>query len=262
MTARTEIIAGLPIACRLMGPEFREREAVLQREVFSAVAETRELADGYALRFPGEAEWLATLAEFIRFERTCCPFLRFELHAEQQDGPFWLRLRGPAGAKGFIAALLGPLAATAARGLAALEGVDSMGEANKEAVRRLVGEVLNAGRLDVIDELYAAALAPRARRWIAPFRASFPDLRMDVVDLIAEGDTVVGWFRCSGTHRGAWRGHAPTGRRFERIDEVYIFQFGDGRIVQAWGLEDTLRRLEQLGLLASSRVGVSVQAEQ
>lgn len=123
-----------------------------------------------------------------------------------------------------------------------------MPECNKAVVRRLVDEVLNAGRLDVIDELYALTLAPRAKRWIAPFRSSFPDVRMEVVELVAEGDTVAGRFRCSGTHLGVWRGHTPTGRRFERIDEVYIFQFRDGSIVRAWGLEDTLRRFEQLGL--------------
>ncbi len=71
---------------------------------------------------------------------------------------------------------------------------------------------------------------------------------MEVVDLIAEGDKVVGRFKCSGTHLGEWLGHAPTGRRFKGIDEVYIFRVRDGRIVHAWGLEDTLKRLEQLGL--------------
>jgi hypothetical protein len=71
---------------------------------------------------------------------------------------------------------------------------------------------------------------------------------MRVVDLIAEDDKVVGRFKCSGTHRGEWLGHAPTGRRFEDVDEVYIFRVREGRIVSAWGLEDTLRRLEQLGL--------------
>ena len=123
-----------------------------------------------------------------------------------------------------------------------------MSERNKDAVRRLIAVVMNAGRTDVIDELYSPALAPEAKRWIAPFRASFPDMRMDVIDLIAEGETVVGRFACSGTHLGEWLGHAPTGRRFEAVDEVYIFRFEDGRIVDAWGLEDTLGRLEQLGL--------------
>ena len=123
-----------------------------------------------------------------------------------------------------------------------------MSEANKAVVRRLVDEVLNGGRLEVIDELYAPELAAPARGWIAPFRASFPDVHMEVVELIAEGDKVVGRFTCSATHLGTWLDQAPTGRRFERVDEVAIFRLRDGRIVHAWSLEDTLGRLRQLGL--------------
>ena len=121
-------------------------------------------------------------------------------------------------------------------------------EHHKTLVERLVDEVMNAGRLDVIDELYTPALASQARRWIAPFRESFPDVHMQVVQLVAEGDTVAARFLCSGTHLGRWRGHEPTGRRF-RVDEVYFFEFADGRITRAWGVEDTHRRLIQLGLL-------------
>jgi predicted ester cyclase len=123
-----------------------------------------------------------------------------------------------------------------------------MSERNKAIVRRLVEEVLNGGRLEVVDELYAPELAPAVRRWIAPFRASFPDVHMEVVELIAEGDKVVGRFTCSATHLGEWEGHAPTGRRFERVDEVGIFRLRDGRIVDAWSLEDTLSRRRQLGI--------------
>ena len=123
-----------------------------------------------------------------------------------------------------------------------------MSEQNKRVVRRLVEEVLNGGRMDVIDELYASSLAPEAKAWIAPFRASFPDVHMEVIELIAEGDTVVGRFTCSGTHLSEWLGYAPTGRRFEAVDEVGIYRVRDGRIVETWGLEDNLGRLEQLGL--------------
>jgi predicted ester cyclase len=45
-----------------------------------------------------------------------------------------------------------------------------------------------------------------------------------------------------------WRGHPPTGRRFERVDEVYILRVQDGRISEAWGVEDTRARERQLGL--------------
>jgi predicted ester cyclase len=71
---------------------------------------------------------------------------------------------------------------------------------------------------------------------------------MRVVDLLAEGDRVAARFACSGTHTGPWLGQAPTGRRFTDVPEVYFFRLRDGRIVSAWGLEDTRLRLEQLGL--------------
>jgi ketosteroid isomerase-like protein len=137
-----------------------------------------------------------------------------------------------------------PVTTTGSRGP---EG-SAMTEANKEIVRRLVTEVLNGGRLEVIGELYAPDLAPVARRWIAPFRTSFPDVRMEIAELIAEDDKVVGRFTCSATHLGEWLGHPPTGRRFERVDEVSIFRFRDGRIANVWSLEDNLGRLRQLGL--------------
>jgi steroid delta-isomerase-like uncharacterized protein len=120
--------------------------------------------------------------------------------------------------------------------------------ANKAIVGRLVDEVMNEGRLEVIDELYSPAAAERARRWIAPFRDSFPDVRMEVVNLVAEGDKVAARLVCTGTHLGDWRGYPPTGRRF-RVDEAYFFELSDGRITAAWGIEDSQRRFKQLGLL-------------
>lgn len=120
----------------------------------------------------------------------------------------------------------------------------------KALVRRLIDDVLNGGDLAALDELYTPHLARTARRWIEPFRQAFPDLQMEIVQLVAEGDTVVGRFRCTGTHLGEWRGHRPTGRRFQGIDEVYFFTIKDGRIASAWGLEDTHARMRQLGLRA------------
>ena len=120
--------------------------------------------------------------------------------------------------------------------------------AQKAVVRRLVDEAMNAQRLEVADELCTPPMARRWRRWVAPFLASFRDMRMEIVQLVTEGDTVAGRFTCSATHIGEWRGHAASGRRFENVDEVYFFTFEDGRIAEAWGLEDTLDRMRQLGL--------------
>jgi predicted ester cyclase len=121
-------------------------------------------------------------------------------------------------------------------------------EANKQLVRRLVEEVVNRRDPEPLDELAHEEFAAVARRWISPFRSAFPDFTMEIVQLVAEGDTVVGHFRCSGTHRGEWLGVAATGRRFEDVDEIYVFRVRDGRLEAAAGVEDNLSRLRQLGL--------------
>jgi predicted ester cyclase len=118
----------------------------------------------------------------------------------------------------------------------------------KQIVRQVVEEVIEAGRMELADELFTPRMARRARRWFEPFRASFPDVRMEIVQLVAEGETVVGRFRCSATHLGPWEGREPTGRRFERVDEVYFFAFEGERIADMWGLEDIASRRRQLGI--------------
>lgn len=121
-------------------------------------------------------------------------------------------------------------------------------EANKAVVRRFIDEVINHGRLESTDELFTPEKAGEARRWVAPFRRSFPDVHMRVLTLVAEGDQVAGRFRCSASHLGPWLGHRPTGRRFSDVDEAYFFRLRDGRIDEMWGLEDNASRLRQLGL--------------
>jgi predicted ester cyclase len=71
----------------------------------------------------------------------------------------------------------------------------------------------------------------------------------DTVELIAEGDTVIGRFTCTATHTGTWLGHQPTGRRFTNVDEVNLYRIHNGLIADTWSLEDNLDRLTQLGLL-------------
>jgi predicted ester cyclase len=72
---------------------------------------------------------------------------------------------------------------------------------NKRLVRRLI-QMVNERDFDSIDDVAVGQIASEARRWVGPFTESFPDFHMDVVDVIAEGDKVVGYFRCSGTHKG------------------------------------------------------------
>lgn len=125
-------------------------------------------------------------------------------------------------------------------------------EHNKRLVRRLVEEAIARHNPDVVDEIATGDFAQAAKRWVSPFRSAFPDFEMEVVELIAEGDAVVAHFRCSGTHRGEWLGVPASGRRFDGVDEIYIFHVQDGKLSSAMGVEDNLTRMRQLGIRAAN----------
>ena len=73
---------------------------------------------------------------------------------------------------------------------------------------------------------------------------------MQIVDLVADSEKVAAHFRCSGTHLGEWLGHPPAGRRSRDVDEIYIFRVAGGKLAGAFGVEDNIRRMRQLGLSA------------
>ncbi len=127
-----------------------------------------------------------------------------------------------------------------------------MSEENKDMVRRMV-EAINAGEEDAaVDELFTPRAARRVKRLFAEFRSAFPDWQEETVELVAEGDTVAGRFKCSGTHRGEFLGEAPTGKRME-VEEVFFLRAEDGKFVAFWALEDSMGRMRQLGLIPSPK---------
>jgi predicted ester cyclase len=127
-------------------------------------------------------------------------------------------------------------------------GGEAMSEDNKAMVRRMV-EGINAGDVEgTVDELFATRAARRVKRLFAEFYSAFPDWREEIVELVAEGDTVAGRFRCKGTHRGEFLGEPPTGKRME-VEEVFFLRVEDGKFVDFWALEDSMSRMRQLGLL-------------
>lgn len=98
--------AEIPIACTLTAGEQAAWGAGIGRTVFAGYEEVRELPDGYALRYPGDARWARTLADFIVHERECCAFFAFDLTFEPNHGPIWLHLSGGTEVKAFAAAMI------------------------------------------------------------------------------------------------------------------------------------------------------------
>lgn len=99
-----------PIACLLTGAELTERGDEVG-DLFKAVEQVRELADGYAFRFSGSDEAATRLLEFMLAERRCCPFFTFELVFEPNAGSMWVQLRGSSAIKDFVASAWGEIIA-------------------------------------------------------------------------------------------------------------------------------------------------------
>ncbi len=85
----------------------REQHGMTTQALFAAVRDIQEFPVGYAFRLP--EEMLVKGAEFIAYERLCCPFFNFSLEVEPNGGPIWLRLTGSEEIKQLIRVELGGL---------------------------------------------------------------------------------------------------------------------------------------------------------
>ncbi len=87
------------------------------------------------------------------------------------------------------------------------------------------------------------------KRFNAQSVTAFPDVRVTVEDLLAEGDEVAVRWTLRGTHEGELRGgvHA-TGRRVE-VSGITLSRIERGKIVESWGNYDLLGMLQQLGVI-------------
>jgi steroid delta-isomerase-like uncharacterized protein len=132
---------------------------------------------------------------------------------------------------------------------------------NKTTLRRFYNEVMSAGNLDAVDELVAADAieheafpgvegqgAELVKRLVTTFRTAFPDLRVNVEDMLAEGDKVVARVTLTGTHHGELLGMPPTGRTMS-VAAIDIVRMQNGKMVEHWGSTDNLGMMQQLGAI-------------
>ena len=77
---------------------------------------------------------------------------------------------------------------------------------------------------------------------------AFPDMKLPLLDFVAEGEKVLVRLRVQATHTGTFGELAPSGRTID-IDVLDLFQIRDGVLVEHWALLDNLGMLRQLGAL-------------
>ena len=80
------------------------------------------------------------------------------------------------------------------------------------------------------------------------FMNAFPDSRVTIDDMIAEGDQVVTKKTLTGTHTGAL-GEIPATGKSVKLQFVDIMRVRDGRIVEHWLSMDQLSFMQQLGVI-------------
>jgi steroid delta-isomerase-like uncharacterized protein len=89
---------------------------------------------------------------------------------------------------------------------------------------------------------------PEELRPIFPaYFTAFPDYVHNIEDVIAKGDKVVIRTTYTGTHEGDFFGALPTGNSFKYLG-IHILTIKEGKIVEAWVLEDMLYLCQQLGM--------------
>ena len=130
------------------------------------------------------------------------------------------------------------------------------GGENKRVTRQFIGVAWNNDRYDGAREHLAPDFVDHtpfgqetsdeflAR--ITWFRDGFPDWRITADDMLSDGDFVIARWTGRGTHRGTFRGIAPT-RRAATVMGIAIDRVIAGKRVEGWALLDTFGLLHQLG---------------
>jgi len=141
-------------------------------------------------------------------------------------------------------------------------------EQNKALVRRLMEEVMSNGNMSLIDELVAPdfienEVMPGASSGREGFkqtnlmlRSAFPDLKVTINDMLAEGDKVALSVTFSGTHKGDLMGMAPTDKRIS-MNAHDILRIENGKLQEHWGVTDMMGMMQQLGAIPAPGEAVS-----
>lgn len=129
---------------------------------------------------------------------------------------------------------------------------------NKGTIRAWVEAAWNRGEIDGHDHLYAPSYAapflpppfPQnfdgLKAFIRHFRAGMPDFRLEIEEMVAEGDRVAWRMTASGTQTGEFLGFPPTGRS-ARIEGHVLSRFEHGKWAEDHAVWDALGLLQQLG---------------
>jgi steroid delta-isomerase-like uncharacterized protein len=138
-----------------------------------------------------------------------------------------------------------------------------MSEQNKAVVRRLFEEHWNGRNAALVSELFAPTVSLHtpdgaltglegASLLLQAYATAFPDFRLTIDDVVAEGDKVVVRYRFTGTHRGPLADIPASGKRVSVTNGVGIFRVVAGKVNEGHFAWDKYALLQQVGALGPS----------
>ena len=92
------------------------------------------------------------------------------------------------------------------------------------------------------------------KRMMRVYLSAFPDLHIEVEQMLGVADFVITRWRATGTHQGELMGIRPTDRHAD-VHGCAVTKFREGKMAQAWTYWDRGRLLEQLGVLPGPKQG-------
>jgi steroid delta-isomerase-like uncharacterized protein len=119
--------------------------------------------------------------------------------------------------------------------------------ANKEILLKVVDGLFNRGDTTVADRYFVPEFAEEEKAFTRMIRTSFPDLKIEVEAMVAEGNLVATRWTASGTHKGTFMGVQPSGK-FATWKGSWFWTFEKGRITDGMGKGswDAMGLLKQL----------------
>lgn len=88
-----------------------------------------------------------------------------------------------------------------------------------------------------------------ARQIIMIYRLSSPDLMINILNQVEEGDLIVTHYIVTGTHTAkSFFGVPATGMKYE-VAGFGLERVANGQIAESWGMWDTYALMDQMGIL-------------
>jgi steroid delta-isomerase-like uncharacterized protein len=132
-------------------------------------------------------------------------------------------------------------------------------ETNIATVRRMIDQVYNARKLDLVDEFFTEDLVThivgvppdsipaKVGDGIKMSLDAYPDFNLQLDDVIAVGDQVAARWTMRGTQQGEFMGIPPSGHRVTQQGATF-YRLVNTRIAEIWFYADSLDMMRQLGV--------------